>query len=417
MAPVTGVGEPCGVCGWPTTLATCPMCGQDARSVGFDASRAPQAPGGLRPEDFPDLKDAFMAWKAGAYEDMVERTLAVLGVTERSPTAPQGTIGWTVTVDSAALYVAYDRARLEITAEAPVVRVPQHERVGLMRTLLELNLWAFDVARFCLHGDVVVLRFADRGENVSPPKLVAAIREVGREADRHDNWLSEKFGARMVGPEAQRARLEWSFLGTPVELMGFEQAETASDAADRNVDAVTGLLRVLEQARDLIRAHDPNGDGVAARLICRAAICRAWSEFRSTCPTAATLVLDGGWPVILAPLGQEESVIDVLGWLERLRTLGDRLNTLAPAPVPPMPAMQDDVRRYVSLLLADIARVPQDPVLLHFLLLGGIAELLARAPVQATQAQSLRHGLKWARDVQASASSCQQLTTILKGLV
>ena len=392
------------------------MCGYPTRTNAFDTARPTVPPDGLSPDDFPDLKDAFMAWKAGAYEDMVQESLKVLGITTRSPNAPQGLIGWTVTVDSAALYVSFDRARSEIVAEAPVVWVPEHQRVSLMRALLELNLWALEVARFCLHGDVVVLRFADRVENVSPPKLVTAVREVGREADRHDNWLAEKFGARMVGPEAQRARFDWSFLGKSVDLHGFEQV-TAPPPPKNPPSPVASLMALLESAMGLVATHAPSRDGPIARMISRAAIFRAWSEHRRTTPAAATLVLDGGWPVILAPFGQEQSVPQVLAWIDRLRTLSDELYGLAPAPAPPVPELDIDVRQYASNILALLERLPPDPMLRMFVMLGGIGEVLVRAPIGTEPANRLTYAVQWAQQVPTTPESCQQIANVIRGLM
>ncbi len=391
------------------------MCGYPTQTRAYDTKRAPEPGDGISAENFPELREAFMAWKAGAYEQMVEESLKILGITTKHPNPPQGLVGWTIDIDSATLYIAYDRSRGEVTAEAPVVWVPEHQRVALMRALLELNLWALQVARFCLHGDVAVLRFADRAENLSPPKLLSAVREVGSQADRHDNWLAMKFGARMVGPEAQRARSDWSFLGSPVELKGFEQISTTHSLPEK-ISPVAGMLDILGSGLDLIRRHDPQRTGVAARLVSRAAVCRAWSEQRRTVPGAATLVLDGGWPVVLAPLGQENAVPEVIAWLERLRGLGDKLRSLAPAPAPPIPELDVAVRQYVALLFQQLEALPNDYALHKFILLGGLGEVLVRAPIGTDTASRLTYAVQWGLQVDDSTTTCQQLANVLREL-
>jgi len=392
------------------------MCGHATATRAFDTAQAPAAPDGLSADDFPELKEAFIAWKAGNFEAMVEESLKVLGITVRSANAPPGLVGWTVTVDSAALYVSFDRARGEVVAEAPVVWVPEHQRVGLMRALLELNLWALQVARFCLNGDVVVLRFADRVQNVSPPKLLLAVREVGREADRHDNWLAERFGARMVGPEAQRASFDWSFIGTAVELRAFDQAPvgTAPSAAGASVE---GLLTMLDTATRLLEAHDASRAGLVARLVCRSLVYRAWADFKRTSPTAATLVLDGGWAVAASPLGHEEAAPETLAWLENLRGLGAGIDGLAPAPSPELPELEVGVAAYVAGLLGQVQALPLDPELQMFVLLGGLAELLTRAPIPTEVANRLKYASVWAGRAGASPDSCAQIVNVLRGLV
>jgi hypothetical protein len=384
------------------------MCGEQARPAGQKAgNRTTTAPEGSTADDYPDLRAAFTAWKSGAFEEMVQATLGVLGIAKTSPDAPAGMVGWTVPVGSAALYVYFDRARSEVVAEAPVVWIPEHQRVSLMRTLLELNLFALQISRFCLHGDTVVLRFADRIENVSPPKLLAAVREVGREAERHDNWLCDSFGARMVGPEAQQARLDWRFLGMPVELPGF--ARLAVEPARTNGSRPAAqILQLLDHTLALARAH-----GSAAGLVCRAAVCRTWFELKADSWASASLVLDGGRVLLSAPLGAEPAADQVLAWFERLLALGDVLPTLAPAPVLPIAEMEIEPAAYLSQLRALVTRLPDAPDLRQLVLLGGIAELLIRAPLGSEHARRLAELSSWARSTAESRSSCSQLALLL----
>lgn len=391
------------------------MCGHPTGARGYDSTPAGPPPDEFGADDFPELKEAFIAWKAGNYEAMVEASLGVLGISARSPSAPPGVVGWTINVDSAALYIAYRREQGEVMVAAPVVWVPKHQRVGLMRALLELNLWALQAAGFCLYGDVVVLRYSDKAENISPPKLISVVREVGREADRHDNWLAEKFGARMVGPEAQKGHLDWSFLGTEVPLRGFEQAPVGG-MPDASPPPSAGLLAMLAEGIRLVGAYDRGRTNAMGRLLCRSMICRAWSEYRQTCPSVATLVLDGGWSVVTAPLGQEPAVSEVLGWLEGLDALGDTLDALAPAPVSAPPGLEVSARDHAVAVLRSVERLPDDPALRLFILLGALGELLARAAIPTEVASRLTMASVWGVQTGPSTNTCTQLVRVLEEL-
>jgi len=205
----------CSVCGWPLGGAgVCEACDTPAgtgASAGEDEAN-PWSFGSPRPEDYPDLKNAFLAWKQKDWPRMVGQCLVALGMdTPQITNLPEGP-GWSFSQDTAAIYVSLDKARGELAVESPMVRLPARQRVPLLRAVLELNEM-LGAARFCLRGDLVLLRFADQVENLAPPKLVAAIRELAIRADQFDDLLSVAFAAPLVGPEAQKQRLSWKLLG------------------------------------------------------------------------------------------------------------------------------------------------------------------------------------------------------------
>jgi len=164
------------------------------------------------------LEGAFLAYQNRDYARMIGQILQALDlVVETVHRTADGDM-WSFMFDSAAVYLRLDKAGGTFAIESPLVRVPQTQRIPLMRTLLELSASAVSSARFCVRDDLVVLRFSAPLDNLPPPKLMAAIREVSVLADRYDDLLALTFDTVRIGPRARAGRLAPQFVGTPKRI-------------------------------------------------------------------------------------------------------------------------------------------------------------------------------------------------------
>ena len=305
----------CGICGWPLGGEIYESCNAPAgKTIAGEDFLNLRFLGGPTPEDYPDLIQAFLAWKQKNWNRVVGQSLIAYGVDQPLLSSQGRTSGWVIVRDSAAIYITLNHKNEELTIESPVIRLPVKGRIPLMRTLLELNGREMMAARFCLRGDLVVLRFMDRMENLSPPKLIDAIDEVAILSDRYDDYLSVAFSARMIGPEAQRMGLDWKFLGTPVEMRHIKGSELApaplnipgdadpagaekeppGEIQDR-IQAASDLCEIIRDTQDLsaylLSAQSP---AWMHMMLHRAVLFRILARFGGIFPNAAALLLKAG---------------------------------------------------------------------------------------------------------------------------
>jgi hypothetical protein len=443
----------CGVCGWPLASASCEACGAAAGEspAGEDCVDL-SILGGARPEDYPELKNAFLAWKQKDWNRMIGQCLVSLGVDgpQVSP-LPEGQ-GWAFVQDSAVIYLSTDKARGEVAVESPMVRVPARLRVPLFRTLLELNDHALGAARFCLRGDLVVLRFADRLENVAPPKLVAAIRELALRADGWDDLLSLTFSARMVGPEAQRRFLAWTFLGTPRRLANIRGSDlppmalpaaapesgavapaSAGSAAAPFDATLEARLQVADALCDLLRSAQAlqkpllfmtNLRPAVPILLKRALLFRVYDEFRETCPDVASLLMRSGKSAYSQPwesqggsgLAETPSVLILDSTLTELIQTRAQVGPQTPC-TPELFKSAVEIKGTFHKYLEEIEKGPRDPSFRHFLLLGAFAELLHRSRLPEATAERLRSVVAEGKKRGASADGVTYLTGMMRGVL
>lgn len=385
-----GVTRHCGTCGWPSADDPCTMCGSPlGKSQYLGGGPVDPPPSGPKPEDYPELAQAFRAWKVQNFEQVVELCLAHCGIRERSQLAPEGTIGWTSTLDSAAIYITYAPAQQVVVVESPVVWIPEHQRVPLMRTLLELNASTGAASRFAVRGSTVLLRFTDRMPNVAPPKLLDAVREVAQSADAHDNWLAEVFGAKMIGPEAIRHDLDWKYVGRPVQLPGL----ATDDRPPTQRPATRRFAELMAQAIAVADAYDPQGTGPVSGMIYRALLYAAHQQCIGTSPTAVSVLLHHGAPLLAAPPDRELPAGPVAARIKILHSMGEELDRLAPIPVAPVRPLDGGVRGHISHVIARLRKLPADARLQRTVLSGLASELILRAPIPAAQVQRLREAI------------------------
>jgi hypothetical protein len=458
----------CGVCGWPLQgAAACEACEAPAGSdvgAGQDESHL-WILGGPRPEDYPDLKNAFLAWKQKDWTRMVGQCLVALGLDAPQITNLPDGPGWTFVHDSAAVYMSLDKARGELAVESPMVRLPARQRVPLMRTLLELNQSSLGAARFCLRGELVVLRFADQVENLAPPKLVAAIRSVAVHADQLDNLLSLTFAAPRVGPEAQRQRLSWQVLGSARRLKHLAGADalplasvtaapgpppgpppaaareggpavpgTVLDGVETQLRSADALCALLTTALDLSKPLEfmPDLPMAVPLLLQRALLFRAFDQFRESCPDAVGMLLHHGEPVyaqfweapvgLVAKMGSAITGVPmptpvalqiVVEHVVKARAQVGRQALPAPSPFASAAEAKTVGRKYV----AEIEKGPKDAGHRHFVLLGAFAELLTRARLPEPTAARVRQLMKEGGALGPGPAGAAFLLDKLKGIV
>lgn len=359
--------QSCSRCGWLHHEATCPSCQlpQSARTPLID--EAHPSLGGARPEDYPELRVAFQAWSTKDWSRMIGQCLVSLGVPvpliAKRPTGP----AWAFTQDSVAVFIHVHLEREQVSIESPLVRLPATRRVPLMRTLLELNHQQTGAARFCLRDDLVVLRFSDQLQNVSPPKIVDGVRHVALIADEWDDLLAMSFDARMVGPKINQ-QPDWKTMGEPVKLARLEAPEAplpmlAADALsapspleleeqtplfepkarsahaefelDLGIDAPlenvveappeissdflivepperTALCTLLERALELVEVARKQGPEHAA-FTARAAVFLATERHRGDCPEAIDFLLLRSAPAVARPKSSARGLLDRVG--------------------------------------------------------------------------------------------------------
>ncbi len=448
----------CGTCGWPVeTAGPCEVCGQNTAPV---AARDQETNifvfGEPRPEDFPGMENAFVAWKQRDWNRLVGQCLTAVGVENPQisnlPTGP----GWTYMQNSAAIYVTVNRAQNDFSIESPMVRLPVKQRVPMMRALLELNTRALGAARFCLRDGLVVLRFADRMENLSPPKLVAAIREVSTAADRFDDLLAITFAARQIGPDAQKQRLAWTVIGTPRVLGGFDFDQTAPAAAPEPIAIATPTPEPLSSPLSALEAQLGSNDRLCdlmrealtlskpfpfqkvhravPLLLQRAFLYRAYDEHHEGSPDAIAflmkqgdLLVDRVWespaPGLLGKVGVALDD-EARGWPipivfdGTLKTFIQKRAQVDPqAPfIPTQFKGALDTKAHFKKVLAEIDKAPTDAALRHFLLMGALAELLSRTRLAPATTARIRQAMNDARAA-ATPPSVEALMQLMRAVV
>lgn len=365
------------------------MCGLDPRAPHYllGLQDAPP-PSGPRPEDYPEMAEAFRAWKVQNWEQVVELSLAHIGVVEPSRDAPAGQCGWTLQYESAAVYVCYDPGARQVVVESPVVWIAQHQRVPLMRTLLELNATNEGATRFALRGPIVILRYADYVENVSPPKLVAAVREVAILADEHDNWLAEAFGARMVGPEAMAHDLDWKYIGRPMVLAGFSQVDLAGYA--RKPQADDQLSDWIERALSIVDEHDPEMTTPLSGAVMRALLFIARALCRSAAPARLSTILHWGQDLWSCEAGEESPAAELVQRIRALDRVRSELAHHAPLPTCELEALPCDHQAYVRARLDHLRTLPREKELQTIIVIAAACELCLRSDLSNASAAQLR---------------------------
>ncbi len=415
----------CGGCGFPGEDAVCAACGRSRETPVQE--HPPKRSGRVlapSPTDFPALATAFAAWGQRDFPRMVSHCLESAGIRIPQPeTLPRG-LGWMFFQHSAAVFISLSRDG-ELAVESPLVLVPSEQRVALFRALLELNEASLGAARFCLRVDKVILRFVDRVENIAPPKLMEAIREVALAADHFDDLLAHRFSAPMLGPEVKKHKTPWQLLGPPVVLKidvdapparfeleslsdhvagasgrsflppvdDAEELELARPVRSAASEEEAGPLAMLGQAQQIAERHLE--EGVLGLLVLRAAAYKARALFRVEHQPQASWLLRGlgAWLGALpeVPSGGLFAKLKLQGGpgrpsfsevngvladiLDNSAVIGPEWNGVYPIPAFTSP---EDARQHVRKLVAAVAGAANDDELRGLVLEGALCEMLLR---------------------------------------
>jgi hypothetical protein len=477
-------GRRCSVCGWPAAGASCEACGASGEQAGGEddlSGLTAHALAGPQPEDYPNLRGAFVAWRQKDHARMVGQCLVALGVEAPQVTNLPSGPGWSFALASAVVYLSIDSATSDLAVESPLVRLAARLRVPMMRALLELNESELDAARFCLRGDLVVLRFADRMQNLSPPKLVAAIREVALSAVGSDDLLSIAFSAKMIGPEAKRHHMGWQYVGTPRKLGVVKSADVPREAharlspptasatpaapapatstrppapstwprapstwppapspsvpatstrppsgrgaaVEESLRHAAALCELLRRANDLTTPLYFAKKPVAALLLQRAAVMRAFERYSESCPDAVALlvaqapgIVEGFWGIPAGRGADDAAAAFVNALFTRVIRERAQVGAQPEARVPPLgdPA---DTKAHFRALLAELDRSPPNTPYRVFVLTGALAELLLRSRVTPALADRLRAEIRDA-DTRDEAEAEAVLSDLLRRIV
>jgi hypothetical protein len=437
-----GQGQPCAACGAP------PAVRAESLSPPVDASAFL---GASSENDVRGLAAALQAFHNKDYQRMVGQCLAFLGLEAPTVTRLPNGHGWSFRQNSAAIYLTFDVGRAELVIESPIVRAPAERLVPLMRQLLELNRQMESSVRFCLRGSIVLLRFVDRLENLSPLKVVDAVGWVATMADRFDDALAMTYAAPMIGPEARRGHFDFKFLGqargvravatgmaralaTPVgtaaeadpmfarvsrpqplpsSQLGAQDAAQSQHLATS--DALCVALRAqVTVANELIFRQTPAPTTI---LLVRASLYRLLGEFGQAAPTPISYLVEQGAALLpsLPPLPQRNAWHDKANEVGgmgvamalpslflRVAAAGGRVPTPGTLPklVPFTTALE--VKAHLHSVLEHVALWPESAPFGWHVLHGTLHELALRATLPPSLQQ---HVALEKREAEAAGTS------------
>lgn len=408
------------------------------------------------------LAQALQAFHNKDYQRMVGQCLAFLGLEAPTVTRLPNGHGWSFRHNSAAIYVTFDVARAELSIESPVVRAPAERLVPLMRQLLELNRHMESSIRFCLRGSIVLLRFVDRLENLSPLKVVDAVGWVASMADRFDDALAMTYGAPMIGPEARRGHFDFKFLGEargiravansiaralaapvgatpeasptsarvsrpqplPSSQLGAHDATQAQHLAAS--EALCEALRAqVGVANELIFRQTPAPTTV---VLVRAALYRILGEFGQSAPTPVSYLAEQGAALLpsLPPLPQQGAwgkandvggmgvALGLPGVFQRVAAAGGRVPAPGNRPklVPFVNALE--VKAHLRAVLEHLELGPESAPFAWHVLLGALYELSLRATLPPSLQQHVAAEKRDAEATGATPASVARLKTFIE---
>lgn len=418
----------CGACGFPLTGNACRACGKP-RGTAFQGQPPRKSARALAPSpaEYPDLQQAFQAWGQRDFPRMITHCLETIGIRVPPHTLGNG-LGWQFFHQSAAVFISLDRTSGELAIESPLILASREQRTALFRSLLELNAQALGAARFCMRGDAVVLRFVDRLENIAPPKLMSAVKEVALAADHFDDLLGYRFDAQLIGPEVRKHKVPWSLLGEPTAVRLVEEAVPARMELENVAEHVSTMSRQFEAEPELetgegalelsrtpavrrrsafedLNAILKGAQALATKyaapnepmplisvLTLRAAIYKARATLEEDAQPIATYLLAhlGDW-VAKQP---EPAAGGLLGKLSRttaptFAALKELVQSVIDDPsvvgtefngIFPVPAFesQEEAKGHVRKFMTALVRAPRDEALRVLLLEGALCEMLLR---------------------------------------
>ncbi|MCC6556695.1 MAG: hypothetical protein IT372_27355 [Polyangiaceae bacterium] len=210
--PSNPAPEFCAACGFPLRGPRCDACGVDRTpSVGRRAGYA---------ADLDGYDGDIDAWRTRDPVRFVGYCVGAEAGVSVQPTSSGDGVGWIFPLRSVTLFVGLDAAVERLAIDAPLVRVPERQRVPVLRASLEL-CDAATPARLCLRDDLLLLRRVARVSAVTPAALRQALRSSAEQAERLVETLTSWFDARPAFSEEQRGSLTWAAAGRARPLKSF----------------------------------------------------------------------------------------------------------------------------------------------------------------------------------------------------
>ena len=209
--PSNPAPEFCAACGFPLRGPRCEACGVDRTPSGRRAGQAP---------DFDGYDGDLDAWRTRDPVRFVGYCVAAEAGTSVSPTSSVDGIGWIFALRSMTLFVGLDAPAERLAIDVPLVRVPERQRVPMMRAALELCDTA-SPSRLCLRDDLLLLRRVARIAVVTPTTLRQALRGSAEAGERLAGTLASWFETRPAFSEEQRVSLTWAAAGRGRPLKSF----------------------------------------------------------------------------------------------------------------------------------------------------------------------------------------------------
>jgi hypothetical protein len=213
------------------------VCGGSAEPLAFkDGTFDPEPP---RAALHAELEWAREAWSKKEYARLVTHCLAVEGVANtRTVTLPEGP-GFLANIRGVGVVISIRQAHNLIVLDAPVVRIPNRQRVPAMRAALEICHREISAIRLCLRKDLLVARFAGRLTAMRPRHLLTALTDVSEWARRYGRMLEVSFDARRITPEGH-ASVAADGLPRPVAMAALAPAKGEGSPVVRTVAAGAG---------------------------------------------------------------------------------------------------------------------------------------------------------------------------------
>jgi hypothetical protein len=214
----------CAICGYPTDASepACPACGAEGSATVLLSDAGDRSFRAPKPDDYPELKSAFAAWKSHDYPRLVGQCLQTLHLPTPQATSLADGPGWAIQLDDVPVFISFHRRRDELRIDCPLVLLNRQHHVAMLRAALEINSNLAGASCICLREDRLLLRYADRMSYVSPPKLIASLRETARQALALGELLRVTFGCEVLGRgsahKAQAYGLDWHLCGAPRPL-------------------------------------------------------------------------------------------------------------------------------------------------------------------------------------------------------
>lgn len=227
----------CSTCGYPLSGLACTVCGGSAEPLPFkDGTFDPEPPRALL---HAELEWAREAWSKKEYARLVTHCLAVEGVANtRTVTLPEGP-GFLANIRGVGVVISLRQGQNLIVLDAPVVRIPDRQRVPAMRAALEISHREISAIRLCLRKDLLVARFAGRLTAMRPRHLLTALTDLSEWARRYGRMLEVSFDARRITPEGH-ASVAADGLPRPVGMAALAPAKGGAAPAGRTVAAAAG---------------------------------------------------------------------------------------------------------------------------------------------------------------------------------